>query len=150
MFRATTGPARAGLRRFFASKPHNDAPASTQTEIDATKVLGMAVLAGISLYFYRSTKQPVFETGLLKYNDERVQLRNEAYLKRYKISFIKSFMRDNGGYGQRQFKREAQGAIPQTLIHAPSPYGDQFGAGIKTNTLGPRRERVKYFAPLET
>ena len=33
------------------------------------------------------------------------------------------------------------------LIPAHSPFGNQFGVGIKTNELGPRRERAQRFAP---
>ena len=35
------------------------------------------------------------------------------------------------------------------LIPAHSPFGNQFGVGIKTNELGPRRERAQRFAPLQ-
>lgn len=149
MFRATARTAKSGFRRFYSADHHHEAPAAAQGEIDLSKVFGVAFLAGLSLYFYRSSKEPVLKTALYEFQDERENLRNEAYLKRYKTSFIKTFMRDKGGVGQRQFRREALGPIPQTLIHAHSPYGDQFGAGIKTDKLGPRRERTKYFAPIE-
>lgn len=149
MFRAATRTSRAGFRRFYSADHHHEAPAPTQNEIDVTKVFGVALLAGVSLFFYRSSKEPVIKTPLYEQQDDRVQLRNEAYLKTYKTSFIKTFMRDKGGIGQRQYRREIQGAVPNTLIHAASPYGDQFGASIKTNALGPRKERVRYFAPLE-
>ncbi|EEQ39411.1 hypothetical protein EJF18_40336 [Clavispora lusitaniae] len=148
MFRATTRAAKSGFRRFY-SADHHQAPASTQNEIDATKVFGVALLAGVSLYFYRSTKEPVIKTPLYQQQDDRVQLRNEAYLKKYKSSFIKTFIRDKGGIGQRQYRREVIGAAPTNLIPAASPYGEQFGASIKTDKLGPRKERTRYFAPLE-
>lgn len=148
MFRAAGRTSKATFRRFY-SADHHQAPAATLTEIDVTKVFGVALLAGVSLYFYRSSKEPVVKTALYNHQDDRVQLRNEAYLKRYKSSFIKTFIRDKGGVGQRQYRREIQGAVPTTLIHAPSPYGEQFGASIKTDALGPRKERVRYFAPLE-
>lgn len=147
MFRTTARAARTNFRRFYSD--HHDAPAATQNEVDVTKVFGLALVAGVSLFVYRSTKEPVFQTPLYNTADERVQLRNEQFAKKYDILFIKTFIRDKGGIGQRQFRREVQGALPQTLIPAPSPYGDQFGAGIKTDKLGPRRERIKYFAPLE-
>ncbi|KAM9891202.1 hypothetical protein OXX69_012363 [Metschnikowia pulcherrima] len=149
MFRATTNTARANFRRFYASGAHHEAPASTQTEIDVTKVFGMAVLAGISLYFYRSSDGPVVETSYYNQLENRDQMRSEAYLKQYKTSFIKTFIKDKGGIGQRHLRGPAQSAIPQTFIHSHSPFGNQFGAGIKTDKLGPRKERVKYFAPLE-
>lgn len=148
MFRTSARAARTSFRRFY-SADHHDAPAATQNEVDVTKVFGLALLAGVSLYFYRSTKEPVIKTALYEQQDDRERLRSEAYQKRYNTSFIKEFIRDKGGIGQRQFRREVQGAAPQTLIHAPSPYGDQFGSGIKTDKLGPRRERIRYFAPLE-
>lgn len=148
MFRAAGRTSKATFRRFY-SADHHHAPAPTQNEIDVTKVFGVALLAGVSLYFYRSSKEPVIKTPLYNQQDDRVQMRNEAYLKRYKTSFIKEFIRDKGGIGQRQYRREIQGAVPTALIPAASPYGDQFGASIKTDALGPRKERVRYFAPLE-
>lgn len=149
MFRATSRAANAGFKRFYSSGHGHEAPASAQTEIDVTKVFGIAVLAGVSLYFYRSSESPVVETAYYKQLETRDDARSEAYLKRYKTSFIKTFIRDKGGIGQRQFRGPAQSPIPQTFIHLHSPYGNQFGAGIKTDKLGPRRERIKYFAPLE-
>lgn len=146
MFRAAR-TARVNLKRFYSADHHTPAP--SHNEIDATKVFGIALLAGVSLYFYKSTKEPVIKTPLYNQSDDRAQLRDEAYVKRYKTSFIKTFIRDKGGIGQRQFRREIQGAVPHVLIPAPSPYGEQFGAGIKTDKLGPRKERVRYFAPLE-
>lgn len=147
MFRATARSAKSGLRRFYSSDHH--APAQTQNEIDATKVFGVALLAGVTLYFYRSTKEPVIKTPLYNQQDDRVNLRNEAYLKKYKTSFIKNFIQDKGGIGQKQYRREIAGAVPTALIPAASPYGEQFGSSIKTDKLGPRKERIRYFAPLE-
>lgn len=148
MLRAALRTSKAGARRFY-SADHHHAPAPTQNEIDVTKVFGIALLAGISLYVYRSSKEPVIKTPLYNQQDDRVQMRNEAYLKRYKTSFLKTFIRDKGGIGQTQYRRQIGGAMSNTVIGAPSPYGDQFGAGIKTDALGPRKERVKYFAPLQ-
>ncbi|OBA21586.1 hypothetical protein METBIDRAFT_41078 [Metschnikowia bicuspidata var. bicuspidata NRRL YB-4993] len=149
MFRATSRTCRASFKRFFAAGAQHDAPAATQTEIDVTKVFSMAVLAGVSLYFYRSSDSPVVETAYYKQMENRDQMRSDAYLKRYKTSFIKTFIRDKGGLGQNHLRAAAHTPIPQTFIHLHSPYGQQFGAGIKTDKLGPRRERIKYFAPLQ-
>lgn len=148
MFRAGSRAAQLGFKRLNSSAPHH-APAPTENEIDVSKVLGLAALAGISLYFYRSTKEPVIKTPLYNQQDERSSLRNEAYLKRYKTSFVKTFIRDKGGIGERVYRRQVQGAVPNVLIPAASPYGDRFGASIKTDKLGPRKERTKYFTALE-
>ncbi|KAF3985656.1 hypothetical protein FT663_04943 [Candidozyma haemuli var. vulneris] len=148
MFRASARATRLSFKRFNSSG-HHDAPAPTQNEIDVTKVFGVALLAGVSLFFYRSSKEPVIKTPLYNQVEDRVQMRNEAYAKKYKASFIKSFIRDKGGIGSKQHRRQAIGAVPTVLIPTHSPYANQFGAGIKTADLGPRKERVKYYAPLE-
>lgn len=154
MFGAVRGAARntgrfnmATAKRFYLA-PH-ETPSSAQTEIDLTKVIGFALLGGVALYFYRSSKEPVVQTAAYKFVEERPQLRDEDYLTKYKISSVKSFIQDKGGIGQRRFLNRHNDVIPQTVIPSHSPYGDQFGAGIKTDKLGPRRERIRYFAPLE-
>lgn len=148
-FRATSrAAARLNFRRFNSSG-HHDAPAATQSEIDVTKVFGVALLTGVSLYFYKATKEPVIKTPLYSHQDEREQMRNEAYARKYKTSFIKSFIRDKGGIGAKQHRRQVIGAVPSVLIPTHSPYCNQFGAGIKTADLGPRKERIKYYAPLK-
>lgn len=141
--------AHTAFRRTYADNHHPSSNSSSPTEINVANVFGLAALAGISLYFYRNTKnEPVVKTALYNQMDERPNLRNENYLRRYKTSFVKSFIRDKGGIGQKQFRREAQGAVPTILIPTHSPTGPQFGAGIKTADLGPRKERVRFFAPL--
>lgn len=151
MFTAVRSAARvtrsAGKRFYSAGHDH---PAPPQTEIDLTKVFGFALLGGVTLYFYRSSKEPVIKTAAYKNVEERPQLRDQDYLTKYKISSVKNFMQDKGGIGQRRFLNRHSDLIPQTVIPTHSTMrGDQFGAGIKTGNLGPRRERIRYFAPLE-
>lgn len=123
--------------------------ASSQSEVNIPKAIGGFVLAGVGLYFYRSTNDdPIIKTPLYNQTDDRQTGRNEAYLEKYKSSFVKGFIKDRGGIGQKQFRRQSMGPDSTILIPAHSPTGDQFGAGIKTEKLGPRRERVRYFAPL--
>lgn len=152
MFRASTASARPILRsaskRGYASG-HQNAPATTQNEIDIRKVFGVALLAGVSLYFFRSAKDPVIRTPLYNQSDDRIHWRNDAHQKVYKTSMVKAFMRDHGGIGQQSLRKYHTETVPTVLIPTHSPYRDVFGAGIKTSELGPRRERVKYFAPLE-
>lgn len=146
MFRSTANTARTSFRRYAS---HNNAPAATQNEIDVRKVFGVALLAGVSLYFFRLAKDPVIRTPLYNQLDDRIQWRNEAHQKVYKTSFIKLFIRDKGGIGQQQYRKHTTDPVPTVLIPTHSAFGDSFGSGIKTGNLGPRRERVKYFAPLE-
>lgn len=135
-------------RRFSHHEAAHHAQASS-TEVNIPKALAGFVLAGVGLYFYRSTQdKPIVQTPLYNQSDDRPTLRNETYLNRYKTSFIKGFIKDRGGIGQRHFKRKNIGATPTILIPTHSPTGDQFGAGIKLSELGPRKEPTKYFAPL--
>lgn len=138
-------------RRTYASGQESHSAPKKEFEVSITKVFGVAAVAG-GLYMYRGMDkrdEPVVKTALYKEVEERTHLREENYLNRYKTSFIKSYMRDKGGIGQRQNRRQTEGAVSSTLIPAHSPYGDQFGAGIKTAELGPRRERIRLYAPLE-
>ena len=151
MFGAARGAACTATRsvgkRFYSA--HHDHPTPPHTEIDLTKVFGFALLGGATLYLYRSSKEPVVKTAMYNTAEERSQLRNEDYLAKYKISSVKNFILDKGGIGQRRFSNRHSDLIPQTVIPTHSPFGDQFGAGIKTSQLGPRRERIRYFAPLD-
>lgn len=141
--------ARAVGRRFNSHGAHHHAE-QAQSEVNVPKALGGFVLAGIALYFYRSTKdEPIIQTPLYKQNEDRPNLRNETYLEKYKTSFIKGFIKDKGGIGQKHLRRQTMGSVPQTLIPAHSPAGNQFGAGIKLEELGPRRQQPRYFAPLK-
>lgn len=123
-----------------------------ETEINLVKVFGIAVLGGVSWMFYKNHKngnEPIIKTKTYNEVEERPTLRNENYLKRYQTSFIKGYMRDKGGVGQKQYKRMSEGALPINLIPTHSPDTTQFGAGIKLSELGPRRENPQYFAPLK-
>lgn len=136
-------------KRFNHHEASHHASTST-SEVNIPKAIGGFVLAGITLFFYRSQQEdPIIKTPLYKQSDDREILRNENYLRRYKTSFIKTFIKDKGGIGSRQLNREKLGGIPTTLIQSPSAFVQEFGAGIKTDKLGPRRERPVYFAPLK-
>lgn len=145
-----------GARTFKRYNSHghdhgHEAPAK-ETEVNLVKVFGIAVLGGVGLMFYRNHKngnEPIIQTKLYNEVEDRPQLRNENYLKRYQTSFIKGYMRDKGGIGQKQYKRMSEGALPVNLIPTHSPDGVQYGAGIKLSELGPRRENPQYFAPLK-
>lgn len=118
-----------------------------------TKVFGVAALVAMALVYKnnKNADRPLVETRLYREeaDGQRKLLRNENFSDRYKISFIKGFMKDKGGIGQRQFRKLPDlSPVPTVLINTHSPYGPQFGAGIKTDKLGPRRERVRIFAPL--
>ena len=138
-------------RRTYASSSESHSAPKKEFEVSITKIFGVAALAG-GVYVYRGMDErdePIVKTALYKEVEDRTHLRDENYLERYKASFIKSYMRDKGGIGQRQYRRQSDGAVPSTLIPAHSPYGNQFGAGIKTAELGPRKERIRLYAPLE-
>ncbi|KAK6461935.1 hypothetical protein DFJ63DRAFT_206409 [Scheffersomyces coipomensis] len=145
------------FKRFNSSHHHHDShsqPPKT-LEINITKIFGIAAVAGAFLVYknHEPTDKPLIATGLYnqQVNGDRENLRNENYLRRYKTSFIKGFIRDKGGIGQRQNRRISDPPVTSTnLIPTHSPYGNQFGAGIKTDKLGPRKERVRIFAPIDT
>lgn len=147
--RGAVSNARRFVHKRFITTSHHDSPASTQTEVDLTKVIGFALAGGAALYFYRSSKEPAVKTAAYKFVEERPHLRDEDYLTKYKISSVKSFYQDKGGIGHTRFVRQWNEIVPQTLINSHSAFGDQYGAGIKTDQLGPRRQRVRRLAPLE-
>lgn len=151
MFARTT-KARAVISQNFKrfNSSHHEPQPNKSIEINLTKIFGIAGLAGAALVYKNkdNRQKPLIETKLYKEQDDRYNLRNENYLKRYKSSFIKEFMKDKGGVGQRQYRRISEGVVPTSLIPAHSPFGEQFGAGIKTDQLGPRKERVRLYAPL--
>lgn len=137
-------------RSYSTEEPKGGKP--KEIEVNVTKIFGIAALAG-GLYVYKNSserKEPLIKTPLYNQVDERENLRNENYLKRYKSSFIKSYIKDRGGIGQRQYRRISEGAVPTNLIPTHSPFGNQFGAGIKTDKLGPRKERIRVYAPLKS
>ncbi|ODV81004.1 uncharacterized protein CANTADRAFT_20554 [Suhomyces tanzawaensis NRRL Y-17324] len=159
--RARTSVARSitqSGRRFNSSSSHDSHHKVTESkpiEINLAKVFGIAAAAGALLVYknHEKTDKPLVSTPL--YNEqssgERENARNENYLKRYKTSFIKELIRDKGGIGQKQYRRITDtSAIPNVLIPSHSPYGNQFGSGIKTDQLGPRKERIRIYAPIDT
>ncbi|KAK6459096.1 uncharacterized protein RJT20DRAFT_124255 [Scheffersomyces xylosifermentans] len=144
------------FKRYNSSHHHDSHSAPPKTfEVSITKVFGIAAVAGAALVYknHQKTDKPLFTTQLYKEqaNGDRETLRNENYLKRYKTSFVKEFIRDKGGIGQRQYRRISEPqAIPTTLIPSHSPFANEYGAGIKTDKLGPRKERIRVYAPIDT
>lgn len=150
---ARSGSLRNACRTYASGAEHQDSHSGPKKEFELsiTKVFGVAAVAG-GIYVYRGMderNEPLVRTGLYDEVETRTHLRDEIYQNRYKTSFVKEFMKDKGGVGQRHFRRQTEGAVPSTLIAAHSPYGNQFGAGIKTAELGPRRERIRLYAPVE-
>ncbi|KAI5951041.1 hypothetical protein KGF54_004115 [Candida jiufengensis] len=144
-------------KRYNSSHHHDHHPPKEEKpfEITMTKIFGIAALAG-GFLMYRSkdkTDEPLFKSGLFEQetNGARSHLRDEAFENRYKIGFIKTYILDNGGdgLGNQMFRRTSgEDILNNNLIGAHSPYGQQYGAGIKLNNLSPRRERIERFAPL--
>lgn len=137
-------------RRFYSSG-HSEDSKQKGMEVSITKILGVAATAG-GVYAYKNADRdkPLIKTPLYKEQDARQHKRNENYQKRYKTSFIKSYIKDRGGIGQRQYNRATASAIPTTLISSGSPYENQFGGSIHTDKLGPRKERIRVYAPIKT
>ncbi|KAI5963575.1 uncharacterized protein KGF55_002455 [Candida pseudojiufengensis] len=124
-------------------------------EITITKIFGIAAILG-GLLMYRSkdkTDEPLFKSGLFEQetNGARSHLRDQAFENRYKIGFIKTFILDNEGLGNQMYRRTSgEEILNNNLIGAHSPFGQQYGAGIKLNDLSSRRPRIERFAPLES
>lgn len=134
-----------GHGHFEAPEPH--------VEITMTKIFGVAAAAGAFLY-YNDTSKPLFNLKLFdqETSGDRTQSRSENYAMRSKLAFVKEFAgRDKGGVGQQYYRRKAtnRDIMPHNLIPAHSPFGSQFGAGVKTDQLGPRRERTRLYAPID-
>ncbi|KAG7196222.1 uncharacterized protein KQ657_000235 [Scheffersomyces spartinae] len=129
---------------------HHDVPEKT-VEINITKIFGIAALLGGLLVWKNNDPfaAPLVQTKLYDEEDNREEKRVANYNKRYKESLVKQFIRDNGGLGQRIYRRIGLGPVPQTVIPAHSPYGTQYGAGIDTAVLGPRKERIPVYAPIQ-
>ncbi|KAI3402814.2 hypothetical protein KGF56_004488 [Candida oxycetoniae] len=133
---------------------HGTAAEDKPFEITITKIFGIAALAGGLLMYKRkdTSETPLFESGLFEQeqNGERSHLRDKNFENRYKIGFIKTYINDNGGeFGDQIYRRsKGEDVLNNNLLAASSPYGNRFGAGIKLNELGPRRERIPRFAPL--
>lgn len=132
---------------------HHHEPESKPLEITFAKIFGVAAIAG-GLLVYKNkdkTDKPLFSSKFFDEitTGERSHLRDEQYERKYKIGYLRTFDRDNGGIGQQLNKVSAYELPNNNLIPAHSPFGNQFGVGIKTNELGPRRERAQRFAPLQ-
>lgn len=155
MFRAKITASRTinqTFKRFNSSGSHVTEP--KPFEINITKIFGVAIVASGFLVYknHELTDKPLIETKLYEQqgSSERSDLRNANYQKRYDVSFLKAFIRDKGGIGQRQYRRTSDSsAVPTNLIPSHSTNGNQFGAGIKTNALGPRKERIRVYAPID-
>lgn len=141
------------FKRFASSESHHEPTPSKSFEINITKIFAVAAVAGGFLVYKNKDKseKPFVETELYKFQQtgEREHARNVAYLHKYKESFMKEFIKDKGGIGQRQYRRISDSTpISTTLINSHSTFRNEYGAGIKTNELGPRKERIRLFAPL--
>lgn len=138
-------------KRYGSSSSHGNHDVPPRTfEFNITKVFAVAAVLG-GAYIFKNDRfaKPAVETKLYKEQADgtRDHLRNENFAQRYDVSFIKEFIRDKGGVGQRQYRRVADGAAtPTTLINASSAYRTEFGAGIKTDELAPRQQRIRIFA----
>lgn len=140
------------FRRFNShGHGHDSHEPAKEVEINVTKIFGVAIFSGIGLMFYNNYKkgnEPIIKTSLYNNVEERPNSRSDNYLKRYQTSFIKGYIRDKGGIGQKQYNRLTEKNVPINLIPTHSGSGHTFGEGIKLGELGPRKEQVKYFAPL--
>lgn len=149
----TSRTVQVSAKRFYsAGHGHGHGPEKPkEVEVSISKIFGVAAVAGGVYFYLRSDRDdPYIKTPLYKQQDERAEIRNQNYERRYRTSFIKQFIRDNGGIGRSEYRQASEDYFPTTIIPAHSPYGNQFGAGIKTDGLGPRREPARSYAPLST
>lgn len=139
-------------QRFSSSHSHESTTPKV-IEISMAKILGVASILIVMILHQRnqSLDRPIFETRLYKeeLSEESKASRDEYHLYRYKQAFIKSYIKDKGGIGQKQIgANRGSMPVPTVLINTHSPYETQFGSGIKTDKLGPRRDRIRLYAPL--
>lgn len=141
-------------KRFNSSHSHH--VEKKPVEITFAKIFAVAsIVGGILLYKNKDkTATPLFKSGLFdqELSGQRDHLREGEYESRYKMGFIKTYIADNGGsgFGNSAYRRGSGEEVTNTnLIPAHSPWGPQFGAGIKLDKLGERRERIERFAPLK-
>ncbi|KAG7665235.1 uncharacterized protein J8A68_001291 [[Candida] subhashii] len=146
------------FRRFNSSHSNHTPEPETTFEITITKIFGVAAVLGGYFYYNSNNKsdKPFLNLKLFEQeaSGERNHLRNEHMAKRRKMGFIKEFAKDKGGIGQKQYARMARERqpFPTVLIPAASPYGkygEQFGAGIHLDKLGPRKARPRLYAPID-
>ncbi|KAI5955562.1 hypothetical protein KGF57_003695 [Candida theae] len=142
-------------KRFNSSHGHHNVE-KKPIEITFAKILAVvSLVGGWALYKNKdNTESTLFKSGLFdqETNGKRDHLREEGYESRYKLGFIKTYIADNGGsgFGNTAYRRGSGEDVTNTnLIAAHSPWGPQFGAGIKLDKLGERRERIERFAPLK-
>lgn len=146
--------ATLSAKRFNSSHSHH--VEKKPIEITFAKIFAVGSLVGGWLLYKNkdNTETPLFKSGLFdqELNGQRDHLREEGYESRYKMGFIKTYIADNGGsgFGNSAYRRGSGEEVSNAnLIAAHSPWGPQFGAGIKLDKLGERRERIERFAPLK-
>lgn len=146
--------ATLNAKRFNSSHSHH--VEKKPIEITFAKIFAVGSLVGGWLLYKNkdNTETPLFKSGLFdqELNGQRDHLREEGYESRYKMGFIKTYIADNGGsgFGNSAYRRGSGEEVSNTnLIAAHSPWGPQFGAGIKLDKLGERREKIERFAPLK-
>ncbi|KAI5968696.1 hypothetical protein CANMA_002132 [Candida margitis] len=156
----TSSLRQKSVRAVFAAKRFNSSHShhveKKPIEITFAKIFAVGSLVGGWLLYKNKdkTETPLFKSGLFdqELNGQRDHLREEGYESRYKMGFIKAFIADNGGsgFGNSAYRRGSGEDVSSTnLIAAHSPWGPQFGAGIKLDKVGERRERIERFAPLK-
>lgn len=87
---------------------HHHEPESKPLEITFAKIFGVAAIAG-GLLVYKNkdkTDKPLFSSKFFDEitTGERSHLRDEQYERKYKIGYLRTFDRDNGGIGQQLTK----------------------------------------------
>ncbi|CAI5756994.1 unnamed protein product [Candida verbasci] len=146
------------FKRYNSSHNHDDhhhhQSEAKAIQITFAKIFSIAALLGGFLVYKNkdNTELPILQSQLIDYqlDGTRVKLRDENFNKKYDVGFTRVFALDNGGIGQTIRKNKVDIPMNYNLIPAHSPFGKNFGQGIKLNELGPRRERLRKFAPLES
>ncbi|CAK7901819.1 hypothetical protein CAAN1_11S04720 [[Candida] anglica] len=122
-----------------------------ETEINVPKIFGIAALAGVSIYIYRNTNSddPAIKTTYFKqFEQRRANNRDNIRLDIDEKAHGRSYIFSPGT--QRSTYKDFKPNLNYNLIPRHSPWGPQFGQGIKTDKLGPRKERPVMFAPAKT
>ncbi|CAH2350128.1 hypothetical protein CLIB1423_01S03114 [[Candida] railenensis] len=122
-----------------------------ETEINVPKIFGIAALFGASIWLYKNTNgdQPAIKTQYFDTFEKRRNVREEIKLDLDE----KANGRNNiflPGKQQHASNNEFKPNLNYNIIPAHSPWGVQFGQGIKTDKLGPRREQPVKFAPAQS
>lgn len=120
-----------------------------ETEINVPKLFGIAALVGASIWLYKNTNgdQPAIKTQYFNTIESRKNTREEIRIDIDEKANGRSSIFTPGHYhsADKEFKPN----LNYNLIPRHSPWGNQFGQGIKTDQLGPRRERPVMFAPAQ-